>query len=192
VYVWLPLDGYAWPAGPAGDPDTAAGDLFEDLGKAVHLQGLLIGPAPSGTPVEAASLRAAALADRTRAWQPQLRTALKLPASSEPPRPEQIAALLRRHDYVQADLRTADGSGRDAELLASLQALAGAPARALIALDAPGAGASGVAARAQALQGEGFPNLGVAGADLAGAGPAPAALRRVLSLRAQPAPGAGP
>ena len=36
VVAWLPLDGYAPPSDPAApDPDTALGDLLEDLGKAV-------------------------------------------------------------------------------------------------------------------------------------------------------------
>jgi hypothetical protein len=149
----------------------------------VYLRGLLTGSTTAGQSLESASLRAAELAERTRAWQPQLSTALKLPAEGQVPRAEQIAALLDQHEYLRADL----GADSGAALMATIRSIAGAPARTLIGLAAPRGAAASAGARAQALQREGFPNLGVFGADLDSSVDEFAELRRSLSLRAQPA-----
>jgi len=183
VLAWLPADGLA-PDGAGGDAPAqqTVGDLFEDLGKAVYLQGLLLSSTREDEPLEALSARAARLAERTRAWQPQLITALNVRGPA--PRPEQISALLDGHDYVQVDLPAA-GHGSD-DLLAAIRSITGAAPRALICLAAPSGSATDVGARALTLQSAGFPNLGVAGADL----DSPAeleALRRTLSLRSLPA-----
>jgi len=186
VLAWLPSDGFA-PDASGGDPDTppAIGDLFEDLGKAVYLDGLVLSSTRMDEPLEAASARAARLAERTRAWQPQLTTVLKVAAQGLAPRPEQTSALLDRHEYLQVDLPAA-GHGSDG-LLTAIRSIGGASARTLICLAAPSGSAAAVGARALALQSAGFPNLGVAGADLDGSPAEFDALRRTLSLRSRPA-----
>jgi biofilm PGA synthesis lipoprotein PgaB len=188
VYAWLPIDGFAL-APAADDPDGRAriGDLFEDLGKAAYLQGLLLGCPGAADTLETIGARAAGLADRTRAWQPQLRTALKVPALRESPRSDQISALLERYDYLQADLAAGDGPDRASGLIEAIRSMAGAPARTLIALAVPKGQAASASERAQALQRAGFPNLGVVGADLDGSPAELAVLRQTLSLRSRPA-----
>jgi len=188
VYAWLPSDGFALDP-TAADPDARerVGDLFEDLGKAVYLQGLLSGSSTPGGAVEAVGDRAARLAERTRAWQPQLRTALRIDAQRDGLRPGQISALLELHDYLLVKARPGDDAGVQSEPLAAIRSVAGAAARTLIALPAPAGSAARVDLRAQRLQQAGFPNLGVVGADLDGSAEDLAALRRALSLRAQPA-----
>lgn len=205
VFAWLPSDGFAFERSP-DDPDArqAIGDLFEDLGRSTYLQGLAVGPsyAPDGategkpsevTGVIAAAARAAVLAERTRAWQPQLRTAWLFNAEAAPLSAASIEAVLGQHDYLLAVLPTPANAG-EADLLTAIRSVSGAPARTLLAV-APEAGlpadARGAKAgeRAEALQRAGFPNLGVIGADLEAGSPGFAALRRALSLRSRP-PGA--
>jgi poly-beta-1,6-N-acetyl-D-glucosamine N-deacetylase PgaB len=186
VYAWLPVQGFALDA-TADDPDAQQriGDLFEDLGRNAYLQGLLIGAPSASDTLQTISGRAAALAHRTRAWQPQLRTALKLPALGGTPQSEQIVALLDQHDYLQVDLGTQDDPAYGDRLIATIRAISGAAARTWIGVAAPSGTAAAAEARAQALQRGGFPNLGVLGADLDGSTTDFAALRRTLSLRAR-------
>ncbi|HEX4583612.1 MAG TPA: poly-beta-1,6-N-acetyl-D-glucosamine N-deacetylase PgaB [Burkholderiaceae bacterium] len=186
VYAWLPLDGFALDSA-AGDFHAQIGDLFEDLGRAAYLQGLLLGSRTAGDSLEAVSAQAAAVAERTRAWQPQLRTALKLTTAQGNPRPEQIARVLDQHEYLQADLDADRGPHGDGRLIATLRSMPGVPARTLIGLAAPSGAAANAGTHAQALQRDGFPNVGVFGADLNASATEFAELRRTLSLRAQPA-----
>jgi hypothetical protein len=113
-------------------------------------------------------------------------TALKLNPERDVASPDQIIALLGQHDYLQVDLPAAAGSQRDANLIGAIRSIHGAQARSLIALGSPRGTAPAASARAQALQRDGFPNLGVFGADLQSAADL-AALRQTLSLRARPA-----
>ncbi len=194
VYAGMPLAGVALAPTPE-DPDgeRRLGDLFEDLGKSVYLRGVVLGPIDPGPAPEELSARAAGLAARTRAWQPELASALMLAPAQASELPAQILAALRQHAYLVIDRRAHPNDPSDEQLAAAIRSIGGAAARTVVALTVQPGQAADAARHARDLLREGLPNLGLAGADLDADAVQFATLRRALSLQSQldPAPPRG-
>jgi len=192
VYASMPLEGFALDPMPE-DPDAQlrVGELFEDLGKAAYFQGLLLGGSRAGAPLEQTSARAATLASRSRAWQPQLRTALRLQVDREVPLSTQVAVALRDHEYLVIERGASDSASSDADVAAAVASIQGAAPRTIVAIPAPPGSAAHANARAQALLRAGLPNLGVIDLDLDGSATELATLTSALSLRSRLAQATG-
>ncbi len=186
VFASMPLAGFALDPVPGdADREERIGELFEDLGKAAYLKGVLLGPVTSDETLETLSRRAAHLAQRTRAWQPGLLSALHLTPTKASALPEQIRQVLQQHAYLLLDTTRDRGVISDGQLEEAVGSVQDAAARTVVAVAVRPGGAADADRRAQALLRSGLANLGVVDLDLEGDPAMLAALRRTLSLQSQ-------
>jgi poly-beta-1,6-N-acetyl-D-glucosamine N-deacetylase len=183
VWAWMPAGPYALPSEPA-DPDERrrVGDLFEDLGKAAYLSGILIAPPSAGMPAPAGDL-GAELSGRLAQWQPQLRTAWKLDADGEATLTGRIRAVLDVHDYAVIDPPPGATQAGDAGLAALVNSVPDGTARTAIALEAHAGAVPAAVRRAQSLAEAGLPNLVLFGPALLGSDEGSGAIRPIVSMR---------
>jgi len=192
VYAAMPLGGFAFePAAGDADRDDRLDQLFEDLGKAAYLKGLLLGPVGTGDALQALVERAGRLARRTRAWQPGLQSVLRWRPTTAAALPAQAGGVLMQHDLQLLDLAPEPAGGpSDRQLAAALAAVPDGAARTVVAIGLLPGGAAQAERRAQELVRSGLANLGLFDLDPQSDAATLAALRGVLSLQSQPEAGA--
>jgi len=176
VWAWMPLDGcLADPRGEAAGGETRLDALFEDLGKSSYVAGLLLGPADPSDSLLATSAR---LAQRVRAWQPQLATGLWIDGTDEAALPRRIRSALQFHDFAFVEGSTIQAAGGP-----SLLGDASARIVAIIATT-DASNLQRAASAGDDLVRVGLPNLFLPGSPLSGDASGLAALRSTFSVEA--------
>jgi poly-beta-1,6-N-acetyl-D-glucosamine N-deacetylase len=179
VWVLLPTDSYATTD---ADPRQTAADIFEDLGKSVYLNGLVL---QSRTEPVGALESDPELVERVRKWQPQLLSAWWSAPPATPAAATRLDLALKNYDYLLFGGREADGSFDQSELTVVLRSIPDARSRILVVLATDGRSAPHAARQARALEAAGLPNLVFAADDFDGSVYDVPALRPVLSTRSQ-------